>query len=260
MRFAVLGSGSKGNAAVMECQGQALMLDAGLSARQLRARLALLGVDSSSLQGILLTHEHGDHIAGLRVFLRGSSVPVYATLATRKAVCQDHPELAAASWRTFETYQDFSIGCFRVRGFSIQHDAVDPVGYVISANDKQFGFLSDVGFVTRSVSQLLTGLHGLYVEANYDEEMLAADLKRPWSIKQRISSRHGHLSNAQVGELLGEIAHPGLRRVVLGHLSTDCNHPEVALTSLRNALVAGGHHHVELACAAQDEPSGWLAF
>jgi phosphoribosyl 1,2-cyclic phosphodiesterase len=258
MRFAALGSGSKGNSAVVECQGHCLLVDAGLSARQIKSRLALLGVDASSLSGILLTHEHGDHVAGLRVFLKDCPVPLYATPATRKAVCQDRPELAAASWKTFETYQDFGVGCFAVKGFSIQHDAVDPVGYVISGNQRQLGFLSDVGHVTQSVTQVLHGLHALYVEANYDEELLAADTKRPWSIKQRISSRHGHLSNTQVCELLGQIAHPALGAVVLGHLSSDCNHPDVVMQCLKQTLGNAGHGQVRLHCATQDSPSDWI--
>lgn len=258
MRFAVLGSGSKGNSAVVECQGQFILLDAGLSARQLRTRLGLLGVNPSSLEAILLTHEHGDHVAGLRVFLKECLVPVYATPATRKAVCQDHPTLSGACWKTFETYQDFRIGCFGVKGFSIQHDAVDPVGYVISGNQRQLGFLSDVGHVTQAVAQALVGLHALYVEANYDEELLAADTKRPWSIKQRISSRHGHLSNTQVCELLERIAHPELVAVVLGHLSSDCNHPDVVMACIQASLGRSGHSQVRLHCALQEAPSDWI--
>lgn len=259
MKFAVLGSGSKGNAAVIACGGESLLLDAGLSARQLRGRMEQLGVDPAGLNGILLTHEHGDHVAGLRVFLRGCRVPVYATPATRKAICQDHPELAEATWRTFETGQAFRIGGFDVKGFSIQHDAVDPVGYVIGGQERQLGFLSDVGYVTESVVQCLLGLHALYVEANYDEELLAADTKRPWSIKQRISSRHGHLSNAQVSALLARVAHEELCAVMLGHLSSDCNHPDVAMEVMRNTLIAHGHAQVRVACATQDEPSEWIS-
>ena len=109
------------------------------------------------------------------------------------------------------------------------------------------------------MTERLRGLHGIFVEANYDEELLEADTKRPWSIKQRISSRHGHLSNSQVTELIREIAHPALGRVVLGHLSSDCNTPDIILSRLRACLGETGHEHVELHCACQDVPSGWFA-
>lgn len=256
MRFAVLGSGSKGNSAVVECGGTRLLIDAGLSAKQLKLRLGLLGIDPDSLAGILLTHEHGDHVRGLNIFLKQHPLPVFATGQTAQVVRQ--AGLEGATWKTFETSQEVIIDEVVVKSFSIQHDAVDPVGYVIGHAARRFGFVSDVGHVTRSMTHSLSGLHGLFVEANYDAELLEADTKRPWSIKQRISSRHGHLSNEQVAELLCEIAHPQLGRVVLGHLSSDCNTPELILGRLRACLAAEGHGHVALHCACQDEPSAWF--
>jgi phosphoribosyl 1,2-cyclic phosphodiesterase len=108
------------------------------------------------------------------------------------------------------------------------------------------------------MTERLRGLHGLFVEANYDIELLDSDTKRPWQTKQRIASRHGHLSNDQVAELLREISHPGLGRVVLGHLSSDCNKPDIALNRLRACLEEIGHGHVGLHCACQDEPTAWF--
>ena len=140
-----------------------------------------------------------------------------------------------------------------------QHDAVDPVGFVIHHQAKRLGLVSDAGFVTRNMTKNLRGLNGLFVEANYDEGLLEADTKRPWSIKQRISSRHGHLSNAQVMDLVREIAHPALSRVVLGHLSSDCNVPHLALSLLRECLTTLGHGHTEIHCACPHKPSEWFA-
>jgi len=137
---------------------------------------------------------------------------------------------------------------------------VDPVGFVVGHDTRRLGFLSDAGFVTRSMTERLRGLNGIFVEANYDEGLLEADTKRPWSIKQRISSRHGHLSNGQVTELIRDIAHPALGRVVLGHLSSDCNTPEIILAKLRACLSEGGHDHVGLHCACQHEPTDWFSF
>ena len=246
IRFAVLGSGSGGNSAVVECEGMRLLIDAGLSAKQLTMRLGLLGIEPASLDGILLTHEHGDHVKGLKVFLKQYALPVFATSQTSHVVRELGIE--GGKWKTFETGQTFSIGTSVVRSFSIQHDAVDPVGFVIGSSSRRLGFVSDAGHVTRSMTDALRGLHGLFVEANYDDGLLEADTKRPWSIKQRISSRHGHLSNVQVAELIREIAHIDLGRVVLGHLSSDCNKPDLILGRLRDCLGELGH----------DEPTEWF--
>jgi phosphoribosyl 1,2-cyclic phosphodiesterase len=210
------------------------------------------------LDGILLTHEHGDHVRGLKVFLKQNAVPVFTTPATARVVREAGIE--GGTWKSFEAGQVFAIGDLAVETFAIQHDAVDPVGFVVGNGTQRLGFLSDAGFVTRSMTERLRRLDGLFVEANYDEGLLEADTKRPWSIKQRISSRHGHLSNSQVTELIREISHPALDRVVLGHLSSDCNTPDIILTRLRACLAELGHGHVDLNCAGQHEPSDWFNF
>ena len=256
MRFAVLGSGSGGNSAIVECGKIRLMIDAGLSAKQLNLRLGQLGIAPASLTGILLTHEHSDHVGGLRVFLKQCPLPVFATGATAKIVRESGVD--GAKWKTFDAAQTFVIGDVEVRSFTIQHDAVDPVGFVIGHASRRLGFVSDAGHVTRSMTDSLRDLHGLYVEANYDDGMLEADRKRPWPIKQRISSRHGHLSNDQVTSLIRDIAHAELCRVVLGHLSADCNTPELILGLLRGCLAELGHAHVGLHCACQHEPTPWF--
>jgi phosphoribosyl 1,2-cyclic phosphodiesterase len=258
MRFAVLGSGSGGNAAVVECGGLRFMIDAGLSAKQLNLRLQQVGIDPASLAGIFLTHEHGDHVRGLKVFLKQHPIPVFTTPATARVVRETGIE--GGAWKLFEAGQGFSLGEVTIETFAIQHDAVDPVGFVVGQAERRLGFLSDAGFVTHSMTERLRGLAGIFVEANYDEQLLELDTKRPWSIKQRISSRHGHLSNSQVAELIREIAHPALGRVVLGHLSSDCNTPEIILTRLRSCLAELGHDHIGLHCAGQHEPSTWFEF
>ena len=173
MRFVILGSGSSGNAAVVECGGLRLMIDAGLSAKQLNLRLAQVGLAADSLDGILLTHEHGDHVRGLKVFLKQQPLPVYATAATAQVVREAGIE--GGRWKVFEAGRAFAIGAVTIDSFTIQHDAVDPVGFVIEHQAKRLGVLSDTGFVTRNVTANLRDLHGLFVEANYDEDMLEAD-------------------------------------------------------------------------------------
>jgi phosphoribosyl 1,2-cyclic phosphodiesterase len=256
IRFAVLGSGSGGNSTVVECGGVRLLIDAGLSAKQLCLRLRKVGIEPAALDGILLTHEHGDHVKGLKVFLKQHPVPVYATADTRRVLAING--IDGGVWKTFESAQPFRIGETAIQSFTVHHDAVDPVGFVISHQSRLLGLVSDVGHVTSSMIDRLRGLHGLFVEANYDDALLEADTKRPWPTKQRISSRHGHLSNGQVADLIREIAHPELGRVVLGHLSSDCNKPDLILGRLRTCLTEMGHPHVDLQCACQDEPTGWF--
>ncbi|MEY5019659.1 MAG: hypothetical protein RLZ22_747, partial [Verrucomicrobiota bacterium] len=158
MRFAVLGSGSGGNSAVIECNGVRLLLDAGLSAKQLTTRMQSIGVDPASLDGILITHEHGDHVKGLDVFLRKNQVPVYTTAATRLFL---HKEgMSSGTWKIFEAGREFQIGDALITSFTVQHDAVDPVGYVIGDGRKKIGIASDMGHVTRSVTERLRDLDG----------------------------------------------------------------------------------------------------
>lgn len=256
MKFAVLGSGSQGNAAVVDCAGARLLIDAGLSAKQLTLRLEAVGIPPDSLHGILLTHEHGDHVRGLRVFLKQHPVPVYATRDTARIVRENGVE--HRHWKVFESGRAFAIGAAEIDPFATQHDAVDPVGFVLRYMGKSLGVLSDAGHVTRSITAKLDKLHGLFVEANYDENLLEADVKRPWSIKQRISSRHGHLSNTQVIDLIGAIAHPQLSHLVLGHLSSDCNRPELVLRLLRDCLSSCGRTETTVHCACQEKPTGWF--
>ncbi|MEM1083077.1 MAG: MBL fold metallo-hydrolase [Verrucomicrobiota bacterium] len=247
MRFAVLGSGSGGNAAVVEGRGTRLLVDAGLSAKQLVRRMQLVGIEPDSLDGILLTHEHGDHVAGLRVLMKSLQVPVFATPSTSHVVRE---KLGPVAWKLFESGSRFEIGALEIDAFAVPHDAVEPVGFVFRDKERAIGLVSDAGHVTRAVSERLNGVQALFIEANYDDDLLEADTKRPWSTKQRISSRHGHLSNAQTAELVAQLVPAGLQRVVLGHLSQDCNRPEVAIAAMSEL-------GIEVACACQHEPSKW---
>jgi phosphoribosyl 1,2-cyclic phosphodiesterase len=252
VQFSVLGSGSVGNATVVKAGESCVMVDAGLSARQLKDRAKSMGVEA--IDAILLTHEHSDHVKGLVNFLKIRPLPVYTTSQTAYVLRQNG---ITAEWHTFEAGQSFSVLGLEVKSFPILHDAVDPVGYVLARGETRLGILSDAGHVTNSVTAALQGVQTLFVEANYDEALLAADTKRPWSIKQRISSRHGHLSNKQVAALLETIAHPGLQRVVLGHLSSDCNSESIAEAVVAEALRSLGLQHAHVCCAAQAEPRGW---
>ena len=239
----VLGSGSRGNSLHLEYRGQAVLVDAGLSAKQLEARMEEAGAAGAELLGILLTHEHGDHTAGLKTFLKKRKIPIYTSHGTKDAL---EPHLATADWRSFEAGTQVEIGSFRIETFPVPHDAAEPIGLRITTGAVRIGLISDLGFVTRLVVERLKGCHALVLESNYDEAMLREEEKRPWSVKQRISARHGHLSNGAAAKLVEEVAGPELRDLLLGHISEDCNRPELARVAMEEALRKAGRKGVRI--------------
>ena len=252
MRVGVLGSGSGGKSTIVECDGEYLLVDAGLSAKQLNLRLEQLGVAPEKLSGILLTHEHGDHVRGLDVFLRKFPVPILASIMTGRVVQEGLRE--PVEWIVFESGQKFSWKGFNFTTFPLPHDAVEPVGYVITRGKYSVGIATDLGHVDNQVTQALKGVQGLILEANYEWEMLEADQKRPFSTKQRISSQHGHLSNEQAADLVAELVPDGLKRLILGHLSSDCNSPTKAVEEVRQRI---SNEELEICVASQNEVTPW---
>jgi len=255
LSFISLGSGSSGNSALVYTQKTFILVDAGISAKQLRIRLNDVGVDPERLDGILITHEHGDHTRGLEVFCRKSKVPIYCNAVTREALSSDIS--SAETWHIIECGDPFSVGDIMIEGFPVMHDAVDPMGFIFEKNDKKLGFVSDAGHVTEVMKSALSEIDTIFIESNYDETLLQNDERRPWSLKQRIASRHGHLSNKQAAELVASIAGGSmLQRVVLAHLSEDCNSPEIAKAEIILALSMKGISGVEVICAKRDQVSG----
>lgn len=254
--MAVLGSGSGGNATLVRCGSTHILVDAGLSAKQLVLRMEMLGVVPDQLDAILLTHEHSDHARGIDVLLRKREVPVFANALTREAL--SHKMKSAIPWKIFRSGQEFDLGDLVVNAFRIPHDAAEPVGFVLTGNNTRLSMVSDVGHVTHLMREQLRGCDGIYIEANYDQALLDQDTKRPWATKQRIASRHGHLSNNQTADLLAEIACDKLKVVMLSHLSSDCNHPDIATLAVGNSLQQQGLHQVDVLCAHQHEPTGWI--
>jgi phosphoribosyl 1,2-cyclic phosphodiesterase len=246
----VLASGSAGNAALVRTETTSLLVDAGLSTRELTARLALSGVEPRDISGILITHEHGDHVKGLAQWTKKHATPVYCN--RRTAMILREKVEGFGGWNLFESGAGFELCGVVVRTFSVPHDAVDPVGFTVSRGGRSFGFATDLGHATTLVIESLRGVDGLLLEANYDEALLERDTKRPWSTKQRIQSRHGHLSNGAAAGVASSIRHEGLGHLVLGHLSRDCNSEELALAA-RSPVMAGAA--VTLSCAGQEQVS-----
>ena len=256
MRMAVLGSGSGGNATLVQCGTTLILVDAGLSAKQLMLRMEQMGVTPEQLDAILLTHEHSDHARGVDVLMRQRSIPVYANLLTQEAL--SYKMKSKIPWRIFRSGQDFTLGELSIQAFQIPHDAAEPVGFVLRGHDTKLSMISDVGHATHIIREQLKDSHAIYVEANYDENMLEMDTKRPWSTKQRIASRHGHLSNNQTANLLSDVACAKLRTVVLCHLSSDCNCSKLATRTISEHLANNGYNQVGVQCAEQHQPTDWI--
>ena len=250
IHISVLASGSSGNAVLARAGGTCLLIDAGLSAKRLESHLDALDSPASQLAGILLTHEHGDHTRGLKVLCTKNSVPVFTNPLTADSLRKsDIP----TEWRFFASGSAFQLGDFKILPFSVPHDAADPVGFVLTHEASSFAVLTDLGYATRQVINAVQGVHALLIETNHDESLLQNDQKRPWSVKQRILSRHGHLSNQAASKLVADIATPSLRHVLLAHLSEDCNAPALATAAIREKLDSAGHHQTAIHCPGTPE-------
>lgn len=256
MRIAVLGSGSRGNAVVVESGGRRLLLDAGFSCRQIEQRLAGLGVPAHTLEAVVLTHEHRDHSRGVDVLVRRHGLPVYATRGTLEEI----PNLSEQAWRQareIESGRPLEVAGFAVEAFTIPHDARDPVGLVLEGSDGcRFGLAGDLGSRSRLAWGRLADLDCLVLETNHDLEMLRSG-PYPWVLKQRVAGRHGHLSNHDAAEGLPELLCDRLRRIVLYHLSQTNNLPALAAAEIGEVLEREGSE-AEVTVTEQDRASSWI--
>jgi phosphoribosyl 1,2-cyclic phosphodiesterase len=258
VQLTILGSGSSGNCAYLETPETRLLIDAGLSGRQIRQRLLGLGRAPESLTGILVTHEHTDHTQGLGVLAGKLNLPVYCNRLTCEAI--ERQLQTRLEFRVFATGASFAVGDVEVDTFTVPHDASDPVGFLVRTTAGRIGFLTDLGHATKLILERVRGANALLLETNHDVQLLHDDVKRPWSVKQRILSRHGHLSNDAAAQVAEEVVSAELRHLFLGHLSRDCNRPELACRVVGESLRRAGATHVRLETAAQDTPCATLAF
>lgn len=245
MRFCILGSGSSGNSALLQTAGARVLVDAGFSARKLASLLAAAGEALERIDAVFLTHEHGDHAAGVEGLKKFPHIRVFANAATARAVqagLSHRPD-----WQIFETGACFRFRDLEVESFAVPHDAQEPVGFRFSAGAegdlfaprRSLAFLTDLGHAPQHIREHIRECEVVVVEANHCPDLLKADVRRPWATKQRIGGRHGHLSNDGARELLAAVASPRWKRVYLTHLSRDCNSPaavERALAEVRGTL------------------------
>lgn len=238
--FCPLASGSKGNSIFFGTESTKILIDAGLSTKMTVAKLAEINVDIHDIDAILVTHEHTDHIQGLRVLALKMGIPVFANNETAKGIVEALHE--CPKFKIFSTGETFEFGDLEIHPFSIQHDTLDPVAFTIKTGGLKLGFCTDLGFATTLVQKQLEGCDYLYVEANHEVDMVHASA-RPMVYKQRVLGRSGHLSNKACADLLTKIAHPNLKHVHLAHLSSECNTPDKALSVIKDILAS---HQIDL--------------
>lgn len=256
VRLTVLGSGSSGNCAYVETEGARVLIDAGFSLRQIRKRLQTIGRAPENLTGILVTHEHSDHVYGLAALSEKLRIPVYCNRPTREAI--EYQLQKRLDCRVFETGASFEVGDIVVETFAIPHDAQDPVGFMLRTAGGNFGFLTDLGYATKLVLERVRAANVLLLEANHDVKLLQDCPHRPWSLKQRILGRHGHLSNEAAAEAAEQIMSGELRHLYLGHISRECNRPELAHRVMWQRLDQIGASHLRLEVTSQTVPCATL--
>lgn len=250
----VLGSGSGGNAVVLECGDRRLLIDAGFSCKQIELRLERVGLDGDGFDGIVLTHEHGDHCRGAARFARRHGLTVHATAGTLEALGFAEADFPTAVLRSGAVHE---VGEFAVEPFAVPHDAREPVGLVIEDRaGRRVGLAADLGARSQLAWGRLRELDALVLETNHDLEMLRSG-PYPWPLKQRVASRHGHLSNREAAEGVPELLSDRLSWIVLYHLSQTNNLPVLAAEAVLEALDREGSA-ARICVSEQTQPTDWL--
>jgi phosphoribosyl 1,2-cyclic phosphodiesterase len=252
LKICILGSGSKGNCTYIESPEARLLIDVGLSAREIVRRLHAIGVEPDTLDGILISHEHSDHIHGVGALARHYQLPVYVNQATFQKARRIIGTIEEV--REFSAGTPFALKDLAIDPFSLPHDADDPVAFRLSWRRRIMAIVTDLGYASQLVRERIRGCHLLILEANHDDSMLKVG-PYPWSLKQRIGGKAGHLSNQQSSELLRDVLHDELGYVILAHLSETNNLPDLARLTIAEVL---GARRTQLSIASQREVSEWF--
>lgn len=248
--FQVLASGSKGNSILVCSQKTRILVDAGISCKELVRRLDRTPVDAKKLDALLISHEHSDHVSAAGVLSRKLNLPVYMTRGTLDNLPPNIGQVPSIT--VFGTGRCFQIGDLHIHPFAISHDAGEPAGFIIEHNGSRLGICTDLGIATNLVKVRLQGCHGLVLEANHDVKKLLEG-PYPLFLKQRIKGKHGHLSNEDACSLLETLHHDAMRCVVFAHLSETNNHPELVLESSRRLRQSPKWECVRFEVGKQDD-------
>lgn len=250
-RFASLGSGSEGNALLVQIGQTCVLMDCGFNLTESVTRLARLGIKPEALSGIVVTHEHGDHIAGVSRMAHKYAIPVWLTHGTFRAQAKSLSKLDSVTH--IDPHNSFAIGEVIVQPYLVPHDAAEPVQFVFSDGSKRLGVLTDTGSSTPHIEQVLSGCDALVLECNHDSELLNNG-DYPYSLKQRVGGRFGHLNNTDAAALLAQLDNRKLQHIVAAHLSKKNNTPELACAALSNAL---GCEEEWIGVATQENGFDW---
>ena len=237
MKFGTIASGSSGNCLYAGNEDTHILIDAGISCNRICEGLKTFDLDGRDIQGILVSHEHTDHISGLGVLARKFHIPIYGTEKTLRQISEmgNLGKIDRELFMPIEAGREFAVGSLSVESFSISHDAVDPVSFLIQDGGRKLGMVTDLGYYDESIVERLKDSNLLYVEANHDIHMLQAG-PYPYYLKRRILGERGHLCNEKAAQLVTELMHDRLDQVILGHLSKENNYPDLALTTVKNEV------------------------
>lgn len=252
LKICILASGSSGNSIHISSDKTSILIDAGLSGRQMKARLGAIGRTLGEVDAVIISHEHTDHVRGLGFIERKTSIPIYLNSATSKAVADRGTALSRA--RIFTTNAPFAVEDITVIPFSVMHDAADPVGFAVSLDNVKIALATDLGYATHLVKEMMRDASAIVIETNHDPVLLQ-DHPRPWALKQRIKSKQGHLSNESAARLIEEVASEKLQAVFLAHISRDCNRPELGLDSICRSLARRGLEETRIIVTSRDGPT-----
>ena len=261
MRLSPIASGSSGNSIYVGSDRTHLLVDTGISRKRIEEGLSLLDISGHDIDGILITHEHSDHIQGLGIFCRKYHVPIYATRSTIMEIEKINAlgDIDASLFNVVQPDIGLTIGDIDITPMHIYHDAADPVGYTFTCNNTRIAVATDLGHYDDYIISHLTGLNSILIESNHDVRMLQVG-PYPYRLKQRILSENGHLSNENAGRLLNRILNDNMGPVFLGHLSHENNMPELAYESVRLEIDMGDCPYksgdIEIRVAHRDRPSG----
>ena len=259
--FCSLYSGSSGNSLFVETANTKLLIDAGVSSKKIEKALCDINIEPSSLDGILVTHEHTDHVQGLGTFSKKFNLPVFVNQETLDAMPKQRDKIDSNNIKTFKVFDKFSIKDLEIKPFSIPHDAANPCGFNIWKNDKKISIATDIGHMTNDILKQLEESLFIMLEANYDPEVLRCS-SYPFSLKSRIAGPTGHLSNEIAGKTISYLLKSGLKNAMLGHLSKESNFPELAYQTVMDELIGNqifDKDSIGLKVANRDNPTPLLS-
>ena len=253
--FCSLYSGSSGNSLFVESENTKLLVDAGVSSKKIEEALANLEIDPTSIDGILITHEHSDHVQGLGTFAKKFNLPVFVNEKTLDAMPKQKEKISEKNIKLFNINEKFEIGDLKVKPFSIPHDAANPCGFNIFKDDKKISIATDIGHMTNGILKNLEDSIFIMLESNYDPDVLKYS-KYPYQLKTRIAGPDGHLSNELAGKTISYLLNSGLKQAVLGHLSKQSNFPELAYKTVIDEIMCTKYdeNSLKLSVASRDIP------